>query len=150
MNVLSSLSKTNPVFPQQFRTHMLAHYRYQDNRLAFANVSPSRINIQGEERLRDRIWVPHLVLRNERRTQIMGLESKDTFVSINPKGEVIFSYRMSATIYCWMDLKKFPFDMQTCNINMVSCKYLIRLSSTNFLSDAQKEHVHTSLNNFVF
>lgn len=101
---------------------MLVHYRYTDKRLAYKGISPGRGNIQGEETLRDRLWIPHLVLRNERQTQIMGIENKDTFVSINPNGEVIFSYRMKASIYCWMNLQKFPFDTQTCNINLVSCK----------------------------
>lgn len=76
----------------------------------------------GEEPLRKKLWIPHIVLQNEKETEIMGLEGKDMYVAILPNGEVIFNYRMTATIYCWMDLKKFPFDTQTCEIHLKSCK----------------------------
>lgn len=104
---------------------MLVQYRYFDKRLAFQKISPGRGRMLGEDTLRDKIWIPHIVISNERDTSIMGLEGKDVFVSISPQGEIIFSYRMTALIYCWMDLKKFPFDDQMCDINLKSCKYNI-------------------------
>lgn len=104
---------------------MLVHYRFVDPRLVYKDLSPTRSIMLGEKSLQDRIWLPHVVLKNERQTSIMGIESKDTFISIKPNGEVIFSYRMTAIIYCWMDLKKFPFDTQECDINMISCEYYV-------------------------
>lgn len=102
---------------------MLVQYRFTDERLAYEKISPKRTIMVGEEPLRNKIWIPHLVLRNEKDTEIMGLEGKDMYVAITPKGEIIFSYRMSATIYCWMDLKKFPFDTQICEIYLQSCEF---------------------------
>ena len=102
--------------------HMLVQYRYTDYRLNYQKISPNRFMMVGEDLLRGKIWIPHLVLSNEKDTSIMGLEGKDVYVSISPDGEVTFSYRMTATIYCWMDLKKFPFDEQICNVHLKSCK----------------------------
>lgn len=104
---------------------MLVQYRFIDERLAFYQVSPNRGIMVGEETLRKKIWIPHLILSNEKEAQIMGLEGKDMFVTITPQGEVTFSYRMTSTIYCWMNLKKFPFDTQTCEISLRSCEYFM-------------------------
>ncbi|KPJ08180.1 Glycine receptor subunit beta [Papilio machaon] len=48
---------------------------------------------------------------------------KDVLISIAPDGEVLFSRRMQAVLYCWMNLQKFPFDDQTCSMNLESWKY---------------------------
>lgn len=103
---------------------MLVQYRFMDRRLAYDQISPKRSVMVGEEPLRKKIWIPHIVIKNEKDTAIMGLEGKDMFVAIYPDGEIIFNYRMTATIYCWMDLKKFPFDSQTCEIQFMSCKQI--------------------------
>ncbi|KRT86783.1 transmembrane ion channel, partial [Oryctes borbonicus] len=107
----------------QLRVHIHVQYSYLDERLRFEEFSPRRGHMLGEDVLKSRIWVPHLIITNERDVSIMGFEGKDIYISISPKGEVIYSYRMSATIYCWMDLKKFPFDEQICQLNFQSWTY---------------------------
>lgn len=103
--------------------HLHVQYSYLDERLRYEDLSPKRGHMLGEDALKSRIWVPHLIITNERDVSIMGFEGKDVYISISPKGEVIYSYRLSATIYCWMDLKKFPFDEQICQLNFQSCKF---------------------------
>lgn len=76
----------------------------------------------GEEQLRSKIWVPHVLLDNERSSAIMGHDARDIYVSISPNGEVVYSRRITATLYCWMDLQKFPFDEQDCDIVLISCE----------------------------
>ncbi|KAI4456334.1 neurotransmitter gated ion channel [Holotrichia oblita] len=107
----------------QLRVHLHVQYSYLDERLRYEDLSPRRGHMLGEEALKSRIWVPHLIITNERDVSIMGFEGKDVYISISPKGEVIYSYRLSATIYCWMDLKKFPFDEQICQLNFQSWTY---------------------------
>ncbi|XP_060523330.1 pH-sensitive chloride channel 2-like [Cylas formicarius] len=108
---------------QQMTAFILVQLSYRDNRLQYDTISPARGNIQGEEPLRNQIWVPHLTVKNERSSALMGLDGKDVFVQITPSGRVTYSYRMSVTFYCWMNLQKFPFDYQTCEINWVSWSY---------------------------
>ncbi|KAJ8979391.1 hypothetical protein NQ317_015820 [Molorchus minor] len=107
----------------QFKSHILVQLHYRDSRLAFSKISPNRANILGEEPLRNKIWVPHLVIYNERESSLMGIDSKDVFVQISPSGDVIYSYRMTTTFYCWMNLQKFPFDYQICQIQWISWAY---------------------------
>lgn len=108
---------------QNFKLHFLLQLRWTDPRLAYALYSPERSKIIGESDLRSRIWVPHLYMSNEQSSSLMGTDSKDVLISIAPDGEVLFSRRMQAVLYCWMNLQKFPFDDQTCSMNLESCKF---------------------------
>lgn len=106
-----------------FKLHFLLQLRWTDPRLAYALYSPERSKIIGESDLRERIWVPHLYMSNEQSSSLMGTDSKDVLISVAPDGEVLFSRRMQAVLYCWMNLQKFPFDDQTCSMNLESWKY---------------------------
>ncbi|XP_031765282.2 pH-sensitive chloride channel 2-like isoform X2 [Galleria mellonella] len=106
-----------------FKLHFLLQLRWTDLRLAYHLYSPKRVTIIGEDDLRRRIWVPHLYMSNEQSSSLMGTDSKDVLISISPSGEVVFSRRMQAVLYCWMNLQKFPFDDQTCSMNLESWKY---------------------------
>ncbi|GBP41958.1 Glycine receptor subunit alpha-3 [Eumeta japonica] len=106
-----------------FKLHFLLQLRWTDPRLAYVLYSPKRQKIIGENDLRQRIWVPHLYMSNEQSSSLMGTDSKDVLISIAPDGEVLFSRRMQAVLYCWMNLQKFPFDDQTCSMNLESWKY---------------------------
>ncbi|XP_037965200.2 pH-sensitive chloride channel 2 [Plutella xylostella] len=106
-----------------FKLHFLLQLRWTDERLAYKLLSPHRTKIIGESDLRQKIWVPHLYMSNEQSSSVMGTDSKDVLISIAPDGEVLFSRRMQAVLYCWMNLQKFPFDEQVCAMNLESWKY---------------------------
>lgn len=116
-----------PKLLQNFKLHFLLQLRWTDQRLAYSLYSPDRTKIIGENDLRQRIWVPHLYMSNEQSSSLMGTDSKDVLISIAPDGEVLFSRRMQAVLYCWMDLQKFPFDEQVCSMNLESCKLICLL-----------------------
>ncbi|XP_075156700.1 pH-sensitive chloride channel 2 [Haematobia irritans] len=108
----------------QFKIHALLQMRFLDPRLAFRKVAAKRRQpILGEKALRDKIWVPHIFLANERDSSIMGTNEKDILTSISPDGTVIISSRIKATLYCWMNLQKFPFDEQHCSTYLESWMY---------------------------
>lgn len=54
---------------------------------------------------------------------ILGTHEKDILTSISPDGTVIISTRLQATLYCYMDLRKFPFDQQQCKTVLESWMY---------------------------
>ncbi|XP_050299103.1 uncharacterized protein LOC126737992 [Anthonomus grandis grandis] len=128
---------------QQMKSYILVQLGYQDHRLKYDTFSPKRGSIQGEEPLRNKIWVPHLTVKNERESALMGLDGKDVFVQIGPDGTIQYNYRMTLTFYCWMNLKKFPFDYQICEITWISWSY----DTTNLqLTWAKKDAVQISRN----
>lgn len=108
---------------QQFKIHALLQLRYVDPRLVFREVAPNRKeSIMGEKSLRDSLWTPHIFLANERSSSILGTSEKDVLTSVSPDGTVIISTRIQATLNCWMNLQKFPFDEQKCQTIFESCK----------------------------
>lgn len=105
----------------QFKIHALLQLRFFDPRLNFRKVAPKRKQpILGLKQLRDNLWMPHIFLANERDSNIMGTNEKDILTSISPDGTVIISSRIKATLYCWLNLKKFPFDEQQCSTYLES------------------------------
>ena len=109
---------------QQFKIHALLQLRYVDPRLVFKEVAPRRQEpIMGEMSLRNALWIPHIFLANERSSSILGTSEKDVLTSISPDGTVIISTRIQATLHCWMNLQKFPFDEQKCTTTYESCKW---------------------------
>ncbi|XP_056638459.1 pH-sensitive chloride channel 2-like [Diorhabda sublineata] len=107
----------------EFKTHILIQQRYTDTRLSYSALSPKREVIKGEDDLKNKIWIPHLILTSEKQSTLMGLNDKDIFIQISPNGEVIYAYRLSVLFFCWMNLKKFPFDIQVCDLTWVSWVY---------------------------
>ncbi|XP_055836816.1 pH-sensitive chloride channel 2 isoform X1 [Episyrphus balteatus] len=108
----------------QFKMHALLQLRFVDPRLVFKEVAPKRKQpILGEKSLRDTLWVPHIFFANERDSSILGTAEKDILTSISPDGTVIISTRIQATLYCWMNLQKFPFDEQSCSTVLESWMY---------------------------
>ncbi|CAO1348804.1 unnamed protein product [Diamesa hyperborea] len=108
----------------QFKIQALLQLRYVDPRLVFKEVAPKRTaSIVGEDELRKELWVPHIFFANERDSGILGTHEKDILTSISPDGTVIISTRLQATLYCSMDLRKFPFDQQQCKTILESWMY---------------------------
>lgn len=71
--------------------------------------------------------MPHIFMANEKKSSVMGTHEKDVLTSISPDGTVIVSTRIEATLYCWMNLQKFPFDEQRCDSTLESCKISMNL-----------------------
>ncbi|KAL1488943.1 hypothetical protein ABEB36_014727 [Hypothenemus hampei] len=107
----------------QFKMHLLVQLHFRDHRLNFEQLSPLRGNIVGQNTLKGKIWLPHIFIKNEKISNLMGLDSKDVFIQITPSGDITYSYRMTTTFYCAMNLRKFPFDHQTCQLIWASWAY---------------------------
>lgn len=102
--------------------HALLQLRYVDPRLVFRKVAPNRNEpIMGQGALRDSLWTPHLFLANERASAVLGTPEKDVLTSISPDGTIVISTRIQATLHCWMNLQKYPFDEQKCKTVFESC-----------------------------
>lgn len=71
----------------------------------------------------DRIWKPDLFFANEKEGHFHNIIMPNVLLRIYPNGDILFSVRISLVLFCPMDLKYFPLDLQTCRIQMASCKY---------------------------
>lgn len=108
--------------------HALLQLRYVDPRLVFKTVAPKRKEpIMGQSALRDSLWTPHLFLANERSSSVLGTPEKDVLTSVSPDGTVVISTRIQATLHCWMNLQKYPFDEQKCKTVFESCELIFEI-----------------------
>lgn len=105
----------------QFKMHALLQLSFNDSRLAYKELK-RHDNIIGQKHLSERLWLPHIFFANERDSSILGTDEKDVLTSISPEGRVVISQRLQATLYCYMNFKKFPFDEQFCATVLESCK----------------------------
>lgn len=68
-------------------------FRWQDRRLALPSARGANGRLSGALSgqgllLRDKIWVPHVYLSNERESVVMGAERKDVRIILHPDGRV--------------------------------------------------------------
>lgn len=106
----------------QFKMHALLQLSFNDSRLAYKELKRND-NIIGQKHLSERLWLPHIFFANERDSSILGTDQKDVLTSISPEGHVVVSQRLQATLYCYMNFKKFPFDEQFCSTILESWMY---------------------------
>ncbi|EFA09232.1 cys-loop ligand-gated ion channel subunit precursor [Tribolium castaneum] len=119
----------------QFTAYMTVKCTYLDSNLKFEDISPKRSLILGDETLKAKIWTPNILLKDQEETTIVQVEKKEDLVSIDKTGLVIYTYKMVSKFYCWMDLKKFPFDTQKCTLIFSDWSY----NSTNLLLEWNKK-----------
>ena len=82
--------------------------------------------------------MPDTFFRNEKIGSFHNILAPNLYVRIFPNGDVLysircpslfppiltcFSFRVSLTVSCSMQLRLFPFDEQTCHLYLASCKY---------------------------
>lgn len=71
----------------------------------------------------DKIWKPDLFFSNEKDGHFHNIIMPNVLLRIFPNGDVLFSVRISLVLFCPMDLKYFPLDLQVCTIKMASYGY---------------------------
>ncbi|XP_074651176.1 glycine receptor subunit alpha-4-like [Tubulanus polymorphus] len=78
----------------------------------------SHDQITAETPLVSRLWLPHVYFINTKTSRFHNVVTANRDIQIYPDGFVEASYRVTAKLSCPMDLKKFPMDQQTCNLEM--------------------------------
>ncbi|XP_017039332.1 pH-sensitive chloride channel 2 [Drosophila ficusphila] len=120
----------------QFMVQGLLQLRYKDPRLAFADYLPGRRQpIMGEAGIKKLLWVPHIFISNEQASNVLGTSAKDELTTVYPDGTVLISTRLQATLYCWMNYQKFPFDEQKCTTMLESWMYNTSLVELHWETD---------------
>lgn len=71
----------------------------------------------------NKIWKPDLFFSNEKKGNLHDIIMPNVLLRIYPNGNVLYSIRISLVLFCPMDLKYYPLDIQTCQIKMASCMY---------------------------
>lgn len=69
--------------------------------------------------IRSNIWKPDLYLRNQ-----ITLDSETSeALSVDSDGSLTYSKLYRVKMACPMKLRMYPFDTQTCNLELISCEF---------------------------
>lgn len=104
---------------QDFTANMYIRQRWNDQRLANSNFS-------GGVLLTNKIphtWIPDTFIKNDKISKKSEVTTLNTFLRVDENGDVLYSLRVTSTISCPMQLKRYPFDEQNCTVLFESCKY---------------------------
>merc|ERR1719233_628042 len=67
-----------------------------------------------------KVWMPDTFFRNEKIGRFHKILTPNLYVRVFPGGDVLYSIRVSLICTCGMYLALFPFDQQTCNLDVAS------------------------------
>ncbi|ESO89505.1 hypothetical protein LOTGIDRAFT_125321 [Lottia gigantea] len=73
-----------------------------------------------DNRNMEKIWLPDLYFPNEKMAAFHKIMTPNKVVRLYPDGRLTFYARLSLTMSCPMNLRKYPFDKQICALQMES------------------------------
>ncbi|KAL4230217.1 Glycine receptor subunit alpha-3 [Mactra antiquata] len=106
----------------EFNIGMFLRQTWNDSRLVYEAL-PNLRSLELDTKFMDRVWVPDLFILNEKRAHFHTITVPNKLMHIYPEGRVQYSIRISATLKCEMDLRKYPLDSQRCAVVMESYGY---------------------------
>ncbi|KAL4235133.1 ligand-gated ion channel [Mactra antiquata] len=105
-----------------FAVGMFIRQTWNDTRLKYDKL-PRLRSLELDTRLMDMIWVPDLFIANEKKANFHTVTVPNKLMHIYPEGRVQYSVRITATLQCNMNLRKYPMDTQRCYIMLESYGY---------------------------
>lgn len=105
-----------------FSVDLTLRQSWQDDRVAFTeSPSLSYLTLEAEETTK--IWRPDTFIQNGISTNFHSAPRENALIRIYPNGNVFYSLRLFATLYCATNKRTFPFDDQVCDIKLASYGY---------------------------
>ncbi|XP_060566247.1 glycine receptor subunit alpha-2-like [Ruditapes philippinarum] len=93
--------------------------RWTDDRLSYTDsVNLTRLEL--DTSMFDDIWMPDVYIVNEKESDYHEVTVPNKMVHIYPNGTVQFSARVTGIFSCGMYLHKYPFDSQSCRLDVES------------------------------
>eukprot|EP00091_Calanus_sinicus_P018980 TRINITY_DN4541_c0_g1_i3.p1 TRINITY_DN4541_c0_g1~~TRINITY_DN4541_c0_g1_i3.p1 ORF type:complete len:363 (-),score=47.86 TRINITY_DN4541_c0_g1_i3:101-1189(-) len=68
----------------------------------------------------DMVWKPDTFFRNEKEASFHHVPNKQYYVRVFPDGTILYSLRTKLKLACPMNLRRYPFDTQQCQIHIAS------------------------------
>merc|ERR1719270_889222 len=99
--------------------------QWNDKRLRYREKLPSLGVQEGKIKYltmtdASKVWMPDTFFRNEKIGRFHTILTPNLYVRVFPNGNVLYSIRVSLICSCGMYLALFPFDEQTCNLDVAS------------------------------
>ncbi|XP_003742927.1 glutamate-gated chloride channel [Galendromus occidentalis] len=95
-------------------TQLTLRMEWNDPRLSYVNQSDNLPYVLLSKP--SDIWLPDLFLSSEVRTERHDFLLPNVLIRLRPKGDVLYSTRISSKLNCLIDLAQFPFDSPVCEL----------------------------------
>ncbi|XP_052794951.1 glycine receptor subunit alpha-2-like isoform X2 [Mya arenaria] len=115
---IDDISESN----MEFSIGTFLRQTWNDSRLSY-NALPNLKALELDTRMMEKVWVPDLFIVNEKKASVHMVTVPNKLMHVYPSGKVHYSVRITATLKCSMNLRKYPLDHQFCNIMMESYGY---------------------------
>ncbi|KAL4230981.1 Glycine receptor subunit alpha-3 [Mactra antiquata] len=115
---IDSISETN----MDFSTSMYLRQSWYDSRLMYTPIEGMR-SLELDSNSMLKVWIPDLHIPSEKKATVHSVTVPNKLMHVYPDGRIQYSLRISATIKCNFDLRKFPLDTQHCSVEMESYGY---------------------------
>uniref|UniRef100_A0ABI7WT14 Glycine receptor alpha 3 n=1 Tax=Felis catus TaxID=9685 RepID=A0ABI7WT14_FELCA len=117
INSFGSIAETT----MDYRVNIFLRQKWNDPRLAYSEYPDDSLDL--DPSMLDSIWKPDLFFANEKGANFHEVTTDNKLLRIFKNGNVLYSIRLTLTLSCPMDLKNFPMDVQTCIMQLESCKF---------------------------
>ncbi|XP_078614453.1 glycine receptor subunit alpha-3-like [Branchiostoma floridae x Branchiostoma japonicum] len=121
VNGLSSISDSE----MDYKLIFFLRQRWNDPRLRYGDFEPEVTQpfvTLDESALAD-LWVPDIFFENGKGAAYPEGKEHTTLIRIYPSGDILFTRKLSFLLSCPMNFQTFPFDTQSCGIQMESYGY---------------------------
>jgi hypothetical protein len=98
-----------------FDADLYLSFRWHDSRLAFEGATPQRFTDEAAAAQLAEIWWPHLKFANAAQPTITS-----RVLEIAPDGAVYYRFGVTSVFRTHLDLRRFPFDLQTLTVRIQS------------------------------
>ncbi|XP_046988677.1 glutamate-gated chloride channel-like [Schistocerca americana] len=102
----------------EFETQITFKEQWTDARLKFNDLGGKLKYLTLTDT--KRIWIPDVFFVNEKKAYHHNVVTPNVYIRIFSYGTVLFSTRISMTLSCPMDLRRYPHDVQVCSLMMGS------------------------------
>ncbi|KAL8621058.1 hypothetical protein ACOMHN_040583 [Nucella lapillus] len=111
-----------------FTVSLLLHLRWRDLRLLGHNLKKTfemeqKTFLEFDSQNIKRIWVPDLFFPNEKKASFHEIMITNKMSRLYPDASILYISRLSMTLSCPMNLRYYPFDKQSCSIQIMSFGY---------------------------
>jgi len=119
---LRSFEDVNDV-KMEYRVQITLRQKWNDPRLKYhhklTKAESEKIKFLTSTSSAD-IWTPDTFFRNKKDGRSHHILAPNLYVRIFPNGDVLYSVRLTLTLFCPMDLRLYPFDSQECRLQLAS------------------------------
>ncbi|XP_052792647.1 glycine receptor subunit alpha-3-like isoform X2 [Mya arenaria] len=115
INSMFSVSEAN----MDYSMSMFLRERWVDERLRYVD-DQNFTRLELDYSLFDQVWMPDMFILNEKFSNFHEVTIPNKMVHVYPDGTVQYSARVTGTFFCKMNLRKYPFDTQSCHFEVES------------------------------